>query len=93
MRGLLYEILTADDLILLADSLEDLHLKFDVWKEAFESRGLKINMSKTRLLVSGEEGERVVSRTDPCGVCDRRVGTIQFSAKAVIDEYKRGAVV
>jgi hypothetical protein len=30
-------------------------------------------MSKTKVMVSEEGGERVVSRIDPCGVCDKRV--------------------
>ena len=68
MRGLLYEILYADDLILMADSLEELQVQFDGWKEAFKKKGLKVNMGRTKLMVSGEEGEHVVSRIDPCGV-------------------------
>ena len=73
MEGLLFEILYADDLVLMADSMEELMRKFDRWKSAIEKKGLKVNMSKTKIMVSGEEGERVVSRIDPCGVCDKRV--------------------
>ena len=35
---------------------------------------MKVNMGKTKVMVSGEGGERVVSKVDPCGVCDKRVG-------------------
>jgi hypothetical protein len=38
-----------------------------------ERKGLKVNIGKTKVMVSGEGGERVVSRIDPCGVCDKRV--------------------
>lgn len=53
---MLFEILFADDLVLMADSMEELRLKFDNWKDATERKGRKLNMGK--LMVSGE---RVVS--------------------------------
>jgi hypothetical protein len=64
------EILYADDLVLMADSMEELQLKFDRWKSVIDRKGLKVNMGKTKEMVSGEGGERVVSRIDPCGVCE-----------------------
>ena len=73
MEGLLFEILYADDLVLMAESMEELQSKFDRWKSAIEKKGLKVNMGKTKVMVSGEGGERVISRIDPCGVCDKRV--------------------
>jgi hypothetical protein len=73
MEGLLFEILYADDLVLMADSMEELQVKFYKWKSAIEKKGLKVNMGKTKVMVSGEGGERVVSRIYPCGVCDKRV--------------------
>lgn len=73
MEGLLFEILYADDLILMADSMEELQLKFDRWKSVIEKKGLKVNIGKTKVMVSGEGGEKVISRIDPCGVCGKRV--------------------
>ena len=32
-----------------------------------------MNMGKTKVMVSGTEGEKEVSKVDPCGVCDKRV--------------------
>ena len=61
--------------------MEELQVKFDGWKEAFKRIGLKVNMGKIKLMVSDEEGERVVSRMDPCGVCDRRVGANSILCK------------
>ena len=72
-EGLLWEILYADDLILMAESLAELQGKFDNWKGAIEKKGMKVNMSKTKVMVFGEGGERVVSKVDQCGVCDKRV--------------------
>ena len=72
-EGSLHEILYADDVVLTDDTLEDLQARFGVWKSAFESKGMKVNIGKTRMMVSGTEGEVVKSRVDPCGVCGRRV--------------------
>ena len=53
--------------------MEELSGKFDKWKEAMERKGMKVNMGKTKVMVSGEGGVRVVSKVDPCGVCGGRV--------------------
>ena len=47
-EGLMNEILYADDLVLLSESTENLKEKFLKWKEAFESKGLKVNLKKTK---------------------------------------------
>ena len=35
-------------------------------------KGLKEKVCKTKVMVSGEGGVKVVSKVDPCGVCDKR---------------------
>ena len=42
-----------------------------------ESKGLKVNTRKTKLMASGSEGDLFKSKIDPCGVCGRSHG--QFS--------------
>ena len=34
---------------------------------------LKVNTRKTKMMVSGSEGELLKSKIDPCGVCGGRV--------------------
>ena len=53
--------------------MEGLREKFWKWKEAFESKGLKVNLGKTKVVVSGAEGEVTVRKVDPCGICGKRV--------------------
>ena len=43
------------------------------WKEAFESKGLKVNLKKTKVMVSGSKGEVFKSTVDPCAKCGKRV--------------------
>ena len=72
---LLNEILYADDLVLMSESLKDLRGKLQRWKSALESKGLKVNVGKIKMMVSGTEGEITSSKIDPCGVCGKRVGS------------------
>ena len=45
-EGLMNQILYADDLALISESIENLKETFFKWKEAFENKGLKINLRK-----------------------------------------------
>ena len=38
-------------------------------------QGLKLNVGKTKMMVSGTGGEVVLSKVDPCGICRKRVGS------------------
>ena len=67
------EMLYADDLVLTSETMEGLRENFWKWNEAFESKGLKVNLGKTKVVVSGAEGEVSVSKVDPCGICGKQV--------------------
>ena len=54
-EGLLNEILYANDLVLMSESLEDLRERFQRWRRALEGKGLKVNVGKTKMMVSGTE--------------------------------------
>ena len=71
--GSMSDMLYVDDLVLMSETMEGLREKFWKWKEAFESKGLKVNLGKTKVLVSGAEGEITVSKIDPCGICGKQV--------------------
>ena len=43
-EGALSELLYADDLVLISETIEGLRNKFLEWKEALESKGLKVNL-------------------------------------------------
>ena len=42
-------------------------------KKAFESKGLKVNIKKTKVVVSGSKGEILKSKVDQCAKCRRRM--------------------
>ena len=74
-EGLLNEILYADDLVLMSESLEDLRKRFQRWRSVLEGKGLKVIVGKTKMLVSKTEREIVLSKIDPCGICGKKVGS------------------
>ena len=49
-NGLPWELLYADDLVLLAESSEILMEQIKIWKEGLESKGLKVNIRKTKVM-------------------------------------------
>ena len=54
-------------------SIEKMKEKFLKWKEAFESKGLKVNLKETKVMVSGSKGKVLKSIVDLCAKCGKRV--------------------
>ncbi|XP_065313728.1 uncharacterized protein LOC135923083 [Gordionus sp. m RMFG-2023] len=53
-KGLPWEILYADNLVLMANSERELRDKVSKWKMTMEAKGLKMNASKTKVMNGGE---------------------------------------
>ena len=68
--GLPLELLYADDLVLIAESIEDLERKFDNWKTGMEQKCLRVNSGKITVMVSRyDQNTQNKSGKFPCGVC------------------------
>ena len=68
-------MLYADDLVILAEMFEGLMTKMAVWKNGLDSKGLKLNMGKTKVMTLG----RGLHTLQTCGkylcvVCRKSVG-------------------
>ena len=73
--GVPWELLYADDLAVMTDSLEECIARLKVWKEGMERKGLRVNMKKTKLMVSGPGLDLLrESGAFPCAVCWSGVG-------------------
>ena len=70
----IWELLYADDLVLTAETKEEAEQKFLDWREAIARRGMKVNVAKTKVLVTGKKAEVVRSGRYPCAVCGKGVG-------------------
>ena len=56
-RGVVNELLYADDLVFMNKTMEDFKERFWNCKDALENKGLKVNTRKTKVMVSQSEGE------------------------------------
>ena len=54
-------------------AMKDLKEKFLNWMEALENKGSKVNIKKTKMMVSGSEGELFNSKIDSPRVCGRKM--------------------
>jgi len=69
-------LLYADDFAVIAETEEEVIKRLNEWKENVESKGMRANMNKTKVMISGER-QMVWQKTVrwPCGVCNKGVGS------------------
>ena len=60
-HALPWELLYAVDLVVIAESKEGLIDKLSRWKEEVEGKGIKVNMNKTKVMISRESHNWVQS--------------------------------
>ena len=66
----------ADDLVVIAEKEDDLIKRLNEWKDSMENRGMRVNMNKTKVMISGECQKQVQKAVRwPCGVCRRGVSS------------------
>ena len=72
-EGMLQEILYAD-IVLIAESMAERQENVNGWKCALESKGLKVNLMKTKAMMSKiwQVTVEPSSVKDPCGICGRK---------------------
>jgi len=70
-----WELVYEDDLVVIAETEDDLIKKLNEWKDNMENRGMRVNMNKTKVMISGER-QKVMQKAVrwPCGVCGRGIG-------------------
>ena len=73
--GVPWEDLYADDLFIIADSLEECVRRLLIWKKAMEKKGLRVNAGKTKVMMCGTGLDLLQSSGEyPCAVCRTGVG-------------------
>jgi DNA repair exonuclease SbcCD ATPase subunit len=58
----------------MAVSLGELSEKLRKWKAALESKGLKVNMKKTKIMLGEDSNLAQETGKHPCPVCKKGVG-------------------
>ena len=61
--------------------------------EAFESKGMRVTLEKTKLMVSGMEEEVFDSKIDPCGMCDHKLCLTQCYVQHVVSGSTQDAQI
>ena len=71
-----WELLYADDLVIISDSIKDLVARLNRWNVNLEKHSLKVNASKTKVLISNPDAEKPVTGRAKFKwrVCNRGVG-------------------
>jgi len=74
--ALRWELLFADDLAVIAETEEELIKRLNEWKDNVESKGVRVSMNKTKVMISRER-QKVMQKAVrwPCGVCSKDVGS------------------
>ena len=57
----------------MSENLKDIRARFLRWRSAWEGKGLKLNIGKTMMMVSGTENAFALSKIEPCGTCVKRL--------------------
>ena len=64
---------------MIAETEEELIKRLNDWKDNVESDGVRVNMYKTKVMISGErQNVRQKAVRWPCGVCSKGVGSYSF---------------
>ena len=74
--GCPWELLYADELVIVAESLEEL-ARLKLWKNGLEQKGLKVDVDKTKIMLSAYDASKakIKSIKFPCAVCGKDIGT------------------
>ena len=73
---------SADNLITIAESLEECVRRLLTWKEAMEEKGLRVNAGKTKIMICGTRLDLLQSSGEfPCAVCRSGVGSNSIFCK------------
>jgi len=71
-----WDLLHTDDLVVIAETEDDLIKRLFEWKDNVENRGMRVSMNQTKVMIS-EESQKLMQKAArwPCGVCHRGVGS------------------
>ena len=65
-------LMYTDDLVLICETKEEDKQRFVAWRNVLESNGLKVNISKTKVMCAWDVVPKAAT-VDPCSVSRKRV--------------------
>ena len=92
--GQLSELLYADDLVIMAPTMEQLGRRVSDWRAWLLGKGLKVNAGKCKVMVGSSGGKMIVNSGKwPCGVCGKGVQANSVQCTVCKNGFTNGAVV
>ena len=87
--GLLY----ADDLLIMAPTMEQLGRRVADWRASLFDKGLKVNAGQSKVMVGSSGGKMIVNSGKwPCGVCGKGVQANSIQCTVCKNGFTNGAV-
>ena len=88
--GCPWELLYADDLMISAESIEELLVKMQTWKTEMEKKGLRVNMGKTKIMESVERSTGWIAEVRKLNVvAQKRSGRPRKSWDEVLENDRK----
>jgi len=81
-----------DDLVVIAETEEDLNKRLNEWKNNVENKGMRVNMNKTKVMISEERQCRRLQDGHVVYVAEVLV-VIKYNVLVVTSGYTRSVVV
>ena len=73
--GCPWELIYANDLVIMSDNLQDLKIQLQGWRTSLDTQSVRINVGMTKILGSSGEAQKPTRNVKwPCGVCSKGVG-------------------
>ena len=71
LNWMLLGAIICNDLVIVAESLDELKMRLKNWKEGLEMKGLKVNVGKTKVMYSRIDAPntKITSVKFLCGIC------------------------
>ena len=91
-RGLPRELLFADDVAVVTDTEEEMQRRWLDWQIGLESKGLKVNIGKTEVMVSSRRGTKANIKESQ-GTRLREVNKFKYLGVTVSEEGGSGEAV
>ena len=66
-------VVVRNDLVVIAGTEDDLIKRHNEWKDNMKNKGFRVNMNKTKVMISGEWQITQKAVRWPCGVCDKGI--------------------
>ena len=93
-NGLPWELLYADDLVLMAESKAELEKRLLEWIMRLKEKGLRVNIDKTKVMnCKMGAGQVENSGKYPCGICRKGVAENSICCSSCKNGFTRDVVV